>query len=72
MKIEPRKTTGIGGYILMPLVQNIPKPKDSSWKLARCPKCGAVCWNIPLPEGFTDDMFDGKLCTMCGLKMGVK
>lgn len=68
MKIEPRKTTDRGGYMMMPLRANIPEPKNSTWKLSKCPKCGAECWETPLPEGYTEDMFDGKLCTMCGLK----
>ena len=31
-----------------------------------CPKCGKECWDRPLPDGFSDDMFDGKLCTNVG------
>lgn len=68
MKIAPRKKSDRGGYLMMPLKQNIPDPKDDSWKLRSCPKCGSECWDRPLPEGFTESMFDGKLCTMCALR----
>ena len=55
----------------MPLKVNIPEPKNERWKLTKCPQCGAECWKPPLPDGFTEDMFDGSLCTMCALKKGV-
>lgn len=71
VKIMPRKTTDRGGYLTMPLRVNIPEPKDKMWKLTKCPNCGAECWKTPLPDGFTEDMFDGSLCTMCALKKGV-
>lgn len=70
MKIEPRKPSDRGGYLCMPLRVNIPNPADSGWKLTTCPKCGCECWDRPLPQGYTQDMFDGKLCTACALKEG--
>jgi len=33
MKIEPRKTTDRGGYLMMPLRQNVPDPADDTWNL---------------------------------------
>lgn len=52
---------------MMPLMKNVPIPADKTWKKTNCPKCGSECWERPLPEGFTEDMFGGKLCTMCAL-----
>lgn len=68
MKIRPRENSDIGGYLCMPLRNNIPRPTDKTWKLTTCPECGSECWDRPLPEGFTEDMFEGKRCTMCALK----
>ena len=69
MKIEPRKQSDRGGYLMMPLVDNIPIPKDATWKETTCPVCGNRCWERKLPDGFSEDMFEGKLCTMCALKL---
>ena len=68
MKITPRKPTDRGGYLAMPLVQNVPRPSDKAWKKTACPECGRECWDRPLPEGFTEMMFEGKLCTLCVLQ----
>lgn len=32
MKIEPRKKSNRGGYLMMPLVDNVPVPADKTWK----------------------------------------
>lgn len=69
MKIEPRKKSDRGGYLMMPLVDNVPVPADNTWKKTVCPECGTECWDIPLPKGFSENMIDGKLCTMCALKL---
>lgn len=53
----------------MPLKQNVPVGRKA-WMLTRCPKCGRECWDRPLPEGYTLDMFGGKLCTECALREG--
>ena len=68
VKITPRRATERGGYIMMPLVRNVPIPKDTTWKKTACPGCGVACWDRPLKSGFTENMFTGKLCTMCALK----
>lgn len=68
VRIEPRKTTDRGGYLMLPLKKNVPQPKDETWEAVICPKCGCECWDRPLPEGFTEEMFSGKLCTMCAIK----
>ena len=68
MKIAPRKPTDRGGYLAMPLVQNVPRPSDKAWKKTACPECGRECWDRPLPEGFTEEMFKGKLCALCALE----
>lgn len=72
MKIGPRKQMDKGGILTMPLRRNVPWPTDKTWKLTACPSCGRECWDRPLPEGFSEDSFDGKLCTLCALKMGNK
>lgn len=68
-KISPRKTSDKGGYITMPLKENIPEPKDRSWKSSVCPRCGRPCWDKPLPAGYSEDQFDGKYCTLCALML---
>ena len=67
-RIEPSKTADKGGYLMMPLKKNVPYSKDGTWVPAVCPECGCGCWDRPLPEGFTEEMFSGKLCTMCAIK----
>ena len=69
MKIGPRKQTDQGGILTMPLRQNVSWPTDKTWQLATCPSCGRECWDRPLPEGFPEDFFSGKLRTLCALKM---
>jgi len=68
IEIKPRKRSDRGGWLAMPLVENVPRPSDKTWKKTTCPDCGRECWDRPLPEGFTEDMFVGKLCTMCALQ----
>lgn len=72
MEIKPRKKSDCGGIIMMPLKVNIPDPNDKSWEETKCPECGAVCWKRPLSRGFSEDMFDGRMCTMCALKRGLR
>lgn len=72
VKIEPRKTTDRGGYLMLPLVKNVPYPANDTWEKSTCPKCGAECWDRRLPPGFTEDMFSGKLCTECALRITAK
>ena len=67
-EITQRKITDRGGYIMMPLVRNVPVHSDTTWKKIKCPRCNAECWDRPLKSGFTERMFAGKLCTMCALK----
>lgn len=71
VRIEPGKTTDRGGYLTMPLRANVPVPADDAWRLANCPECGRECWTRPLPEGFTEEMYTGRLCTMCALRKGM-
>lgn len=68
MKVTPRRPTDKGGYLTMPLVENVPRPSDKTWKKTICPGCGRECWDRSLPEGFTEMMFEGKLCTLCALQ----
>lgn len=41
VKIEPRKQTDRGGYLMMPLLKNVPIAPRATWKLVKCPVCGA-------------------------------
>ena len=66
--VRPRKAGGRGGYLCMPLVKNVPEPKDKTWKKTACPACGRECWNRLLPDWLTEEMLDGKLCTECALE----
>lgn len=68
IKIEPRKAAERGGWLMMPLRANVPDPADGTWQLASCPECRRECWSRPLPEGITEEMFAGRLCTMCALR----
>ena len=72
MEIRPRKRSDRGGIITMPLKTNVPNPSAASWEETKCPECGAVCWKRPLPKGFSEDLFDGSMCTMCALKRGLR
>ena len=72
MKIEPRRKGQQGGVLMMPLKVNVPKPKDGTWRETICPKCGAVCWDRSIPEEIEEKMFEGKMCTMCALKSGLR
>ena len=72
MEIKPRKKGDRGGIITMPLKVNVPNPNDKSWEETKCPECGAVCWKCPLPKGFGEEMFEGRMCTMCALKRGLR
>lgn len=64
-RIEPRKKTDRHGYLCMPLKENVPYPKNKSWKLTTCKGCGRECWDKPYPK---DMYFDGKLCTECAIR----
>jgi len=72
IKIEPRKMTDRGGCLMLPLVKNIPYPANDTWKKSTCPKRGAECWDRQLPPGFTEDMFSGKMCMECALRMAAQ
>lgn len=69
MNITPRKPTDRGGYLMMPLVQNVPEPRNPTWKRTTCPVCGRECWERPLPAGVERSSFDGALCTECALRI---
>lgn len=70
IKIKPRTKSDKGGYVMMPLKRNVPKAQSDSWKLTKCPICGADCWERPIPPD-AENNIDGKLCTMCALKIGI-
>ncbi len=65
IKITPRKPDEVGGYLMMPLVANVPKGHPG-WKMVKCPECGAACWHRPGQENAKATA----VCTMCALKHG--
>lgn len=65
IKITPRKPDEVGGYLMMPLVANVPKGRPG-WKMVKCPECGAACWHRPGQEKARAIA----VCTMCALKHG--
>lgn len=65
IKITPRKPDEVGGYLMMPLVANVPKGRPG-WKMAKCPECGAAG---QAPE--QEQVRAIAVCTMCALKHGL-
>ena len=64
---------GDPGYLCLPLVKNIPSPRNHNWKMIRCPNCGADCWMNPAAK-VAIKRSKGKLkgvCTECALRAGV-
>ena len=72
VKVWPHKP-GDGGILCMPLYRNVPSPKNDSWKLTTCPKCGADCWETDLHrETLKNEKDILALCTECALRSGLK
>lgn len=68
--IQPRKATDKGGWLCMPLADNIPNGKKG-WRKIHCPICGDMCWKRPEDEALIlYNGLDGAACTRCALKMG--
>ena len=68
--IQPRKATDKGGWLCMPLADNIPNGKKG-WRKIHCPICGDMCWKRPEDEALIlYKGLDGAACTRCALKMG--
>lgn len=65
IKIGARKSTDRGGYICMPLADNVPEGRPD-WKLTTCPECGRECWYRPVAE-IAKVQGAAALCTMCAL-----
>lgn len=66
IKIGPRKNTDRGGYICMPLAENVPEGRPD-WRLTTCPECGRECWYRPAAE-IAKAQGAAALCTMCALQ----
>lgn len=68
--IQPRKATDKGGWLCMPLADNVPNGKKG-WRKIHCPICGDMCWKRPEDEALIlYNGLDGAACTRCALKMG--
>lgn len=63
--LAPRKPYEFGGYLMMPMVANVPNGRPG-WKVVKCPECGAACWHRPEQE----ETKVAAICTMCALKHG--
>ena len=71
VRVTPHKV-GDGGILAMPLKDNIPEPKDPSWKLTACPICGAECWENDLArQAMAAEPDLRAACTACALKAGL-
>lgn len=71
VSVTPHKV-GDGGILAMPLKDNIPEPKDPSWKLTTCPVCGAECWESDLArQAMAAEPDLRAACTACALKAGI-
>lgn len=66
IKITPRKPDEVGGYLMMPLVANVPNGRKG-WKIVKCPECGAACWY----RSGQEQVRAIAVCTMCALKHGL-
>ncbi len=72
MKIEPRKETDRGGYLCMPLFNNVPEGREG-WEKIHCPICGKMCWKRPEDNRVIfHSRLDGTACTECALKIGME
>lgn len=68
--ITPHKV-GDGGILALPLRENVPEPKDESWKLTTCPVCGAECWESEAArQAMAAEPELRAACTACALKAG--
>lgn len=68
--IQPRKATDKGGWLCMPLADNVPNGKKG-WRKIHCPICGDMCWKRPEDETLIlYNGLNGAACTQCALKMG--
>lgn len=68
--ITPHKV-GDGGILALPLRENVPEPKDESWKLTTCPVCGADCWESEAARKAMEAEPELRAaCTACALKAG--
>jgi len=70
MEIKPRTASDRGGYACLPLVKNVPNPKDKNWRAMICQDCGRACWLTP--EAWYVHVVQGVRlqCTECALKKG--
>ena len=69
-RLSPHKVGG-GGILCYPMESNILMPKDSSWKLVKCPICGEGCWETPTArKAMAEETQLQYASTMCALKGG--
>lgn len=67
MKITLKDEKERHGIACLPLVKNIPEPKNKDWRKVKCPVCGESCWESALAR----QVIAGgtvAVCTLCALK----
>lgn len=56
----------------MPLVSNVPKPKNRTWTITRCPVCGCKCWETDaIKDADRKGYIKERACTECAIKKTV-
>lgn len=73
MMVTIKPWTGESGYACLPLLKNIPAPKNHNWKKMQCPECDQECWMTPVAKveiKRSNGSIKG-VCTECALKKGV-
>lgn len=67
IKLEPRDKNETQGIACLPLVRNIPHPKQSDMRMVQCCVCGCDCWESDLAR---EAIAQGTkaMCTMCALR----
>lgn len=52
----------------MPLVENVPEPKNRQWSKTKCPMCGRECWEtVQFKWAKQVGIIDQAACTECAL-----
>ena len=73
--ISPRKDTDRGGFLCLPLAENLSgddvKARHPEWERMKCPNCGRECWKPAGVEELQEKQGVQLLCTMCALEAGL-
>lgn len=62
----------IMGIACMPLVSNVPVPKDKRWTKTKCPVCGCECWETDTYKWAKQaGIVKRSTCTECAIKIQI-